>query len=852
MKFCRLKSTPYLYAVLAIFILSLGALTTVQAPNSIASANLESPLDTFTSQASSTPEVETKETDSINLQNSLQGYWRFDDPVVSRGYSLEFDGADDLVEHNMQIDQDDFSDNYTVTAWFQSDEICQMDQGILGQDNGGYDFFLEVSRDNCGELMVAVGEDRKILSAGTLKTGKWYFIAVKLAGQKVYYSLDGGPWQDSGANRTNYDASHESILTAGSISYDNLGETFDGSIDGVRIYNRSLSSTEIRGLYEERPISAEKLYLYQDFNDGPGNCDLTLGNACLTDNAQHNNSGIPKNFDDNNLATGSGWIQETPINRPKVKDYSKKAYTGTLYGLKAESLSNFNYNSSSGWVEGRIDEFALIFDGRDDYIFAGRNIVPKNSYTKSAWVKTSDSSAKNIMSGDSGEHVLYLNNGKIQASNTWGSPKVEATANFHDGKWHNIVFTYDGSQGKIYMDGELLATNSLPEIPDGTRTNIGRYNSGNYFSGSMDDLRIYSRPLSESEIRSLYKRKGVFEDLIYRWNFESGDRETAYDTSELVKNGIFSTRGVRLQNNSRIKLDFSLSSENLSFSGWVNPEPGEVYDLTSSGYVRKQFIGMKWQGGNTDCVSDSPFDPSRIEPDEGARYGLKDTSFWKVVNTSLNSTQGQYSDYIVDFDSVWGSDASNSEAYIGSYVYSPDMRTVNFSVGSDDTRKIWVNGELVHKECDDQGLTVDDSTFSQKLQEGWNKVIMMVNEDSGGWGGQWRISANNQNLKSTANPKAVVSGSSIKLTVKGNSLSAFYGNETISFPFDEGWNFVGITGSSEGLFFKLNDLKESEEDISRGSDREIIIGRNFTGGLDELRIYNRSLSRNEIQRLAFQ
>jgi len=191
--------------------------------------------------------------------------------------------------------------------------------------------------------------------------------------------------------------------------------------------------------------------------------------------------------------------------------------------------------------------------------------------------------------------------------------------------------------------------------------------------------------------------------------------------------------------------DNSQASQTSSFSNTV---PSGTF--TSGGYTRDQFVGMKWNGGNVDCFVDANFDPTADKPHASSTLGSSNWDsggFWKSIDTTNSGVYGSYSQYQVDFDSVWGSDQSNSEAFIGAYVWSPDARGVDISTGSDDTRKIWVNGNLVHQECDDQGLTVDDSTFSTSLNQGRNLVLMMVNEDSGGWGGQWRISSGNSGLR---------------------------------------------------------------------------------------------------------
>jgi len=77
-----------------------------------------------------------------------------------------------------------------------------------------------------------------------------------------------------------------------------------------------------------------------------------------------------------------------------------------------------------------------------------------------------------------------------------------------DGRWHHVVATYDGSRIALYSDGELdasfsawgrLQTNDQPVcIGDNAEQ------SGRYWNGWIDDVRIYSYALSEAEIAALY------------------------------------------------------------------------------------------------------------------------------------------------------------------------------------------------------------------------------------------------------------------------------------------------------------------------------------------------------------
>ncbi|SFF59600.1 LamG domain-containing protein [Thermoflexibacter ruber] len=74
--------------------------------------------------------------------------------------------------------------------------------------------------------------------------------------------------------------------------------------------------------------------------------------------------------------------------------------------------------------------------------------------------------------------------------------------------WQHIVVTFKNGVLKLYQNNSLKATyqtdrkfipvNSLP-------IQIGRSTVGNYFIGKIDDIRIYNRALSETEIQQLYQ-----------------------------------------------------------------------------------------------------------------------------------------------------------------------------------------------------------------------------------------------------------------------------------------------------------------------------------------------------------
>ena len=68
-----------------------------------------------------------------------------------------------------------------------------------------------------------------------------------------------------------------------------------------------------------------------------------------------------------------------------------------------------------------------------------------------------------------------------------------------------MAATYDGTTARIYIDGTLAASSTYTGNVGGSNTwRIGAYGStaGGFFDGLVDDVRIYSRALSPTEIQT--------------------------------------------------------------------------------------------------------------------------------------------------------------------------------------------------------------------------------------------------------------------------------------------------------------------------------------------------------------
>jgi beta-galactosidase len=76
------------------------------------------------------------------------------------------------------------------------------------------------------------------------------------------------------------------------------------------------------------------------------------------------------------------------------------------------------------------------------------------------------------------------------------------------GKWTHLVGTYADGEQKIYVNGKLSGTQPYqqPIQNDAHPLVVGGYYSAGYlYQGDLDDLMIFNRALSGTEIEQLYK-----------------------------------------------------------------------------------------------------------------------------------------------------------------------------------------------------------------------------------------------------------------------------------------------------------------------------------------------------------
>ena len=149
---------------------------------------------------------------------------------------------------------------------------------------------------------------------------------------------------------------------------------------------------------------------------------------------------------------------------------------------------------------------AYYFDGNGDYLEYVTNIPSFDNYTISLWAKPASSGTYEAMfsSYDNSNNgfQIDLNGNNFHIRKSSGGNIVLSTAQLE--VWTFIAFTYDGTNSIGYINS-VSDNESSGGTTEFNRFRIGRNRGGStYFSGAIDELRIYNRALTASEIASLY------------------------------------------------------------------------------------------------------------------------------------------------------------------------------------------------------------------------------------------------------------------------------------------------------------------------------------------------------------
>ena len=290
-----------------------------------------------------------------------------------------------------------------------------------------------------------------------LTAGEWHMIAITkdtaTANQVLVY-LDGS--LKLTGNLVNA-ANGTMTMAAGTIGY--TSDTWDGAIDEVRIYNRALSSKEVRDLYNWAPGPVA----YYNFDEKSGSV---------------------------------------------LNDISGNDYGGTLIDMSA----------TTDWVRGKYGG-ALDFDEDSDYVNIPDSLEGLKSFTVGFWFSPNitytgddyDYLFYRFPGGDEIDLSLRTTskvlNFRVRNASTYNVSINSQNTDWQADQWYYISATYEaGNNAKLYVDGVLEATDSSPGSSGVTGSGgaifVGSLSPSYYSDVRMDDLKIYNYARTPKQIVS--------------------------------------------------------------------------------------------------------------------------------------------------------------------------------------------------------------------------------------------------------------------------------------------------------------------------------------------------------------
>lgn len=235
-------------------------------------------------------------------------------------------------------------------------------------------------------------------------------------------------------------------------------------------------------------------------------------------------------FYGDSLASGIAgyWRLDDGTGSITARDWSGRANDGDLT----------NIGEDTGWIEGVVGDYALQFDGVDDFVeAASAPVTGSGDRTVIFWVNPSSTPG-----AGPGKHVVEWGEGgtgkrySIKISPPDNRLRIEfngasytSTLTVPQGQWSMVTVVLDGTtvgDHTLYVN-EAKDTGAVGATVINTGASNGMHIGHTYmntlgdydqraFHGALDDVRVYNRALSESEIEAIYGGKSniIFTDPV--------------------------------------------------------------------------------------------------------------------------------------------------------------------------------------------------------------------------------------------------------------------------------------------------------------------------------------------------
>jgi PKD repeat protein len=401
----------------------------------------------------------------------------------------------------------------------------------------------------------------------TLADNAWHHIAMTLDGtgnaSGIKFYLDGtlisGAYGGATGTGMNVTDTADSFLIGSKPS---LANPFHGSIDDFRVYGSALDEATISGIANiaiAPPVadfSADTttptvgdIVTFTDASTGnPTSWTWDFGDATVVGDETAQNPQVsfqtPGTYSVTLTASNAGG-DSAPLVKTDYITVSAGTGSGDLqaqYNFDGDLTDASSYGRDlspvgafSPTYEADADtnaSSALTTSGvyADHLITGYPGIGSGNARTVTAWFKTTGTARESIVSWGkdaSGQMFNVMIHDGVPRIEGGSSSLLTSDTGLNDDNWHHIAVTYDPADGdklancKIYIDGNLSSNladgaslsyqSATTVINTNITTNFLKIGSAVYntytFHGAVDDVRIYSKALTPSEIAQVMNRQ---------------------------------------------------------------------------------------------------------------------------------------------------------------------------------------------------------------------------------------------------------------------------------------------------------------------------------------------------------
>lgn len=411
------------------------------------------------------------------------------------GGGLYFDGGYNvaLVPYVSSLS---LGNNLTLQAWIKPTTLTPGDQSIINKgttsswNNRAYSLMLALDEISISYLN-GNGWQQFLTTNANLVADQWYHVAYTRDGSTEKIYLNGALIAQQAQTESMVDDTFE--LTIGAMIANSPGnEKFFGTIDEVKLYNYARSASQIA--YD---MNRGGPYVHYQFDECEGST---------------------------------------------IYDNSGNADHGTWFGTTSGSQTAVGTctTSSTAWGNGATGKInaSLNFDGTNDYVALPDNIldVPTTGSicTWFYYDKASDDDTQGTLfsyadsGGVSYKHMFYISDSGADSALIRLAQRTNTTSNKIDYNtangvvtrqtWQHVCIVQDGSGVDLYLNGNpvtftptLTGSVSLSDWFDDVGANCENATIGvieddskdSYFTGKIDDFRIYTYPLTQTQIRKI-------------------------------------------------------------------------------------------------------------------------------------------------------------------------------------------------------------------------------------------------------------------------------------------------------------------------------------------------------------